>query len=362
MQTAQVNWVTIKSQKEAAVTSLKTARDKLKKAESAALSVPAFLLDLESQIQELNNTNIPQLQQTVLTLKKNASDSDLTAKLAVAAAQAAQRMVMIADQKAAEAEKAWQDAEDRVDDLLGEHNTLLSQISAMAEFFTSHAEGSASNATDPAAATAAEQQRIKQNLEYLGSELMQSQSEVFSIQGAQQDSAAALAEQRLAAAQQAANAAAAAAHFQTTAADLGAAKSSVDRMQEQLQAAKQKHDSAAAQLAQQQAELQAAAQQLQGKQELLVNATAAANATQAEHQLALAALSTAVNYNLEAQKSLSAAMAELQNTKATEGSIMTDVTGSKEQSMKLEGQLASAATTLASAQVCYIGRASSIQH
>lgn len=254
-------------------------------------------------------------------------------------------MVVIADQRAAEAEKAWQSAEDRVDDLLGEHNTLLSQIAAMAEYFKSHADGWSANAT--------EQQQIQGNLEQLGKALVDSQSEMYTIQGAKQDTAAALAEKKLAAAKQATTAATAASEFQKAAANLAAAKASVGRMQQQLSTAKAKHDEAANNLAQQQQKLAAAAMQLQGQKDLLHNATAAANATQELHRSSVAELSAAVSKSLDAQKALSGAMSRLQNLKATESSLMTDVDGAKQQVVNLEGQLASAAAALAAAKVCY---------
>ncbi|KAF6257593.1 hypothetical protein COO60DRAFT_1210886 [Scenedesmus sp. NREL 46B-D3] len=113
--------------KESAQTTLAAAKQSVKKAESTVLSAPLLLLELDSQIADLTNSAIPQLQQSLVGLKRSASATELTAKLAMAGVHAAERMVVLADEKAAQAEKAWQAAEDKVDELLDQHNNLLTR-------------------------------------------------------------------------------------------------------------------------------------------------------------------------------------------------------------------------------------------
>lgn len=330
---------------------LQAAKKSLKAVESTALKAPLMLLDLESQIQDLSRNAIPQLQQSLAVLKTSVSATELTAKLALAGVQAAERLVAIADQKAAAAEQAWQDAEDKVDALLDEHNNILSQISAMAEYFESHSELSTVTAPDPSAAAAVEQAKVRSNLELMAQALQQSQSDVYSIQSQKQDTAAALAAQKVHAAKEASNAAAAESTFQSEASKLAAAKASVTALQQQLDKANTRYAEASANLAQQQGVLEAAATELKGEQAALLEATAAVNATRAAHQQATAELSAAVAASLETQKSLTTAMASMQNAKANDTNAMTDYFAAKELKAKLEGQLASAAASLSSSRV-----------
>lgn len=343
-------------QKESAVTALTAAKEGLKAAESTALSVPLLLLELDTQIGDLTKSAIPQLQEALISLKRNVSATELTAKLAMAGVHAAERMVVLADEKAAQAEKAWQAAEDKVDELLDQHNNLLTQIAAMAEYFKSHSQLSTARAADPTKAAADEQARIKSSLEALGKALVEADARVFNIQGQKQDVAAVLAEQKVLAAHEAAKAAAAESEFRLEAANLAAAKASVTSLQQQLQKANASYADAAANLAKQQGALEAAVSELRGEQEALHEATAAVNATRAAHQQATAEVSAAVAASLHAQKVLTAAMASLQNAKANEANAMTDYFAAKELKARLEGQLASASAAVSSSKVGWQSR------
>jgi chromosome segregation ATPase len=340
-------------QKDSAVSALSAAKEGLKKAESTALSMPLLLLELDAQITDLTKSSIPQLQESLVGLKRNVSATELTAKLAMAGVHAAERMVVLADEKAAQAEKAWQAAEDKVDELLDQHNNLLTQIAAMAEYFRSHSQLSTVNAANPTKAAADEQARIKSSLEALGKALVEADAKVFNIQGQKQDVAAVLAEQKVLAAQEAAKAAAAESEFRLEAANLAAAKASVTSLQQQLQKANASYADASANLAKQQGALEAAVTELRGEQVALQDATAAVNATRAAHQQATAELSAAVAASLHAQNVLTAAMASLQNAKANETNAMTDYFAAKELKAKLEGQLASATAAVSSSKVTF---------
>jgi chromosome segregation ATPase len=354
MQDAKGVFKQARTSKDSAATALTAARNSLKKAESIALSMPLLLLQLDSQIADLTKSSIPQLQQTLVGLKRNVSAAELAAKLALAGVHAAERMVVLADEKAAQAEKAWQSAEDKVDALLDQHNNLLTQISAMAEFFKSHSQLSTAKAADPAKAAADEQARIKSSLEALGKALVEADVKVFHIQGQRQDVAAIMAEQKVLAAQEAAKAAAAELEFRLQAANLAAAKASVTSLQQQLQKADTSLAKAFANLAQQQGVLEAALMELKGEQAALIEATAAVNATRAAHQQATGELSTAVAASLNAQNTLTAAMASMQNAKANETNAMTDYFAAKELKAKLEDQMASATAAVSSSKVSWI--------
>lgn len=321
------------------------------------MHVPRMLLKLEAQILGLERSSIPLLKGSLLGLRMNATASEVAAKVAGGAVEAAQKLVMRADEQAAAAELAWQTAEDRVDALLQKHNSLMSQISTMAEFFQAQgrkpaaAAGSNSSSTASGAGVAGHTQV---DLIALGKALLETQSQVMSIQSTKQDTAAALAEARLAAEKQAAAAAAAEEKFRAAAAQLAASEVVVARLQQQLAYARKQLQVTSADLHRKQEAATSAMLDLQGKQSKLVQSAAAAKAARRKQEQATATVATAVAASLQVQSKLSAAMAELQNLKAEEKNVVLDLRATEEQQRRLQSLLVSANASALATQVCAV--------
>lgn len=322
-----------------------------------AVNAPGLLLSLEAKIKDLERSSIPRLQQSVVGLRESVNTAEEMAKVAAGAVEAAHKVVIRADEKAAAAELAWQNAEDRVDALLQKHNSLMVQIATMAEFFQKHG----SEATTAAEPTPSQ---VQADLESLAQALQDTRAQVMSIQSTKQDTAATLAEVKLLAEQQVAAAAAAESKFRAAAAQLAASKAVAARLQQQLEHARKQLQLAGDDLTNKQEAAAAAMLDVQGKQAKLVQAVAAAKAARARQEEETTALAAAVSASLASQAKLSAAMAELQNLKAEEKNIILDLTASEEQQRRLDSLLASANASATTAQVnrqalmqtCYICR------
>jgi hypothetical protein len=328
---------------------LTKAQEAARSVKDTAMHVPGMLLKLEAQILGLERSSIPLLKGSLLGLRMNATASEVAAKVAGGAVEAAQKLVMRADEQAAAAELAWQNAEDRVDALLQKHNSLMSQIQTMAEFFQAQgkkpaAAAGSNSSTGPA----------QVDLLALGKALLETQSQVMSIQSTKQDTAAALAEARLAAEKQAAAAAAAEDKFRAAAAQLAASEAVVARLQQQLAYARKQLQATSADLHQKQEAATAAMLDLQGKQSKLVQSAAAAKAARRKQEQATAAVAAAVAASLSVQGKLSAAMAELQNLKAEEKNVVLDLRSTEEQQCRLQSLLVSANASALAAQVCIV--------
>lgn len=348
-----------------ATAALTKAQEAARSVKDTAVHVPGVLLKLEAQILALEHSSIPLLKGSLLGLRMNATASEVAAKVAGGAVKAAQELVMRADEKAAAAELAWQNAEDRVDALLQKHNSLVSQISTMAEFFQLHGgkSGVAGNSTN-AAGRSSSGSDTQVDLEALGKALLETRSQVMSIQSTKQDTAAALAEAKLLAGKQAAAAAAAEQKFRTAAAQLAASEALAVRLQEQLDHAHKQLQATSADLRKKQEAATAAMLDLQGKQSKLVQSAAAAKSARKKQEQATAVVAAAVAASLQAQSKLSAAMAELQNLKAEEKNIVLDLGATEEQQRRLQSLLASAnASALATKvrTVCCVHADSQVQ-
>lgn len=342
-----------------ATASLAKAQEAARSVKDTAMHVPGMLLKLEAQILGLERSSIPLLKGSLLGLRMNATASEVAAKVAGGAVEAAQKLVMRADEQAAAAELAWQTAEDRVDALLQKHNSLMSQISTMAEFFQAQgpkpAAAAGSNSSSTASGTGVVAGHTQVDLMALGKALLETQSQVMSIQSTKQDTAAALAEARLAAEKQAAAAAAAEEKFRAAAAQLAASEVVVARLQQQLVYARKQLQVTSADLHRKQEAATSAMLDLQGKQSKLVQSAAAAKAARRRQEQATATLATAVAASLQVQSKLSAAMAELQNLKAEEKNVVLDLRATEEQQRRLQSLLVSANASALATQVCAVG-------
>lgn len=330
--------------KQNATSALTKAQEAARSAKMTAVVAPGLLFKLEAQIMALERSSIPILKGSLLGLRMDSAAAEVTAKVAANAVEAAQKIVIRADEKAAAAELAWQNAEDRVDALLQKHNSLKSQISTMAEFFQVYGKPAIGSSNGTAAGSSTPEQ-VQADLESLGRALQASRAQVMSIQSSKQDAAAALAEAKLAADKKAAAAAAAEDKFRAAAAQLAASQAVAVRLQQQLDHANKQLQSTSSDLRTKQEAATAAMLDLQGKQAKLVQSAAAAKTAHAKQEEATAAVAAAVATSLTAQSKLSAAMAEMQNLKAEEKNVVLDLKATDEQQRRLQSLLASANTS-----------------
>lgn len=333
--------------KQNATSALTKAQEAARSAKMTAVVAPGLLFKLEAQIMALERSSIPILKGSLLDLRMDSAAAEVTAKVAANAVEAAQKIVIRADEKAAAAELAWQNAEDRVDALLQKHNSLKSQISTMAEFFQVYGGSGkpAIGSSNGTAAGSSTPEQVQADLESLGRALQESRAQVMSIQSSKQDAAAALAEAKLAADKKAAAAAAAEDKFRAAAAQLAASQAVAARLQQQLDHANKQLQSTSSDLRTKQEAATAAMLDLQGKQAKLVQSAAAAKTAHAKQEEATAAVAAAVAASLTAQSKLSAAMAEMQNLKAEEKNVVLDLKATDEQQRRLQSLLASANTS-----------------
>ena len=331
--------------KQNATSALTKAQEAARSAKMTAVVAPGLLFKLEAQIMALERSSIPILKGSLLGLRMDSAAAEVTAKVAANAVEAAQKIVIRADEKAAAAELAWQNAEDRVDALLQKHNSLKSQISTMAEFFQVDGGKPAIGSSNGTAAGSSTPEQVQADLESLGRAVQESRAQVMSIQSSKQDAAAALAEAKLAADKKAAAAAAAEDKFRAAAAQLAASQAVAARLQQQLDHANKQLQSTSSDLRTKQEAATAAMLDLQGKQAKLVQSAAAAKTAHAKQEEATAAVAAAVAASLTAQSKLSAAMAEMQNLKAEEKNVVLDLKATDEQQRRLQSLLASANTS-----------------
>jgi chromosome segregation ATPase len=342
----------------AAQTKLKAAQAEYSKVKARVMQAPYRLAELSEQVATLRNVTIPRLRSQIASTKEEVAAAEKTAAAAAAKLRKAEAYAHQVDDELWDAQNAWQEAEDKVDDLLSQKDALVGQLADMVQFFMSgkveSLQGDSADATYESSGedTATDAVEATKDLPAALTAITDSKG-VLSVQYQVVQSAA-----DLKAAYENANSTAAAAYaagvtYQAVVEDLDAAHQAVETLQPQLDAATATLLEAKAALTRKQEEVAAKAAALTGSQDALMAALEVKTEKEAALHDASDAVGLATAENLAAQGELAAANAVLGAAKQAEFDASRSYYDVLQSKVEAEGHLAGVVGQLAAVTVSF---------
>ena len=324
---------------------LKAAQAEYNKVKATVMQVPYKLAELSEQVATLKNATIPRLRSQIASTAEEVAAAEKAAAAAAAKLRKAQADAQRIDDELWDAQNAWQDAEDKVDDLLSQKDALVGQLADMVQYFMSgqvkplqsdssdakyesSGEDSAEDPVEatkdlPAALTAITEAKGMLSVQY---QVVQSAADLKAAYDNANSTAAALQ--------------AAGLTYKAVVADLDSARRAVEDLQPQLDAATATLQEAKAALTSKQGAVAAKASALSGSQDALTAAVEVKGEKEAALHDASDAVAFATAENLAAQGDLAAANSALGAAKEAEFVASKSYYAALQQKLDAEGQLA----------------------